>query len=113
MTSIRESIRHRYSSIKPLPAGLYHYQAPSDAPDHFRLHLRLEPDGSGVLIVNASTVLHLNTTAAEYAYHFVHNSSQEHVARSMATRYHVSRNQVLRDFTDFKVIKCSTRAYGN
>ena len=102
MTTIRESIRRLFIPFEPLPAGLYHYQAPSEAPDHFRLHLRIEPDGSGVLIVNASTVLHLNTSAAEFAYHLLRGSSQEEVARSMAVRYHVSQAQVLQDFTDFK-----------
>jgi hypothetical protein len=102
MTTIRESIRRLFIPFEPLPAGLYHYQAPSEAPDHFRLHLRIEQDGSGVLIVNASTVLHLNITAAEYAYHLVSRSSQEEVARSMAVRYHVTRAQIVQDFTDFK-----------
>lgn len=102
MTTIRESIRRLFIPFEPLPAGLYHYQAPSEAPDHYRLHLRIEQDGSGVLIVNASTILHLNTTATEYAYHLLRGSSQEEVARAMAARYHASQAQILHDFTDFK-----------
>ncbi len=35
-----------FPPIQPLPAGVYHYQAPADAPLPYRLHLRLEPDGS-------------------------------------------------------------------
>jgi len=102
MTTIRESIRRLFAPVEPLPAGIYHYQAPPEEPDHYRLHLRLEPDGTGVLIVNASTVLHLNTTAAEYAYHLVRCTSHEDVARSMAVRYHATQAQILQDFTDFK-----------
>ena len=49
---------------------------PADQPP-YRIHLRLQRDGSGVLIVNAATVLHLNPTAAEYAYHFIKGSDPE------------------------------------
>ncbi|MCK7482054.1 MAG: hypothetical protein M0C28_36560 [Candidatus Moduliflexus flocculans] len=35
------------------------------------MHLRLQQDGSGILIINASTILQLNPTAAEYAFHFI------------------------------------------
>ncbi|MFO7624726.1 MAG: hypothetical protein R6V73_10270, partial [Anaerolineales bacterium] len=71
MTSIRENIRRLFEPSQPLPPGTYHYQAPPEDPDDYRLHLRLEPDGTGLLIINASTVLHLNQTAAEYAYYLV------------------------------------------
>ncbi len=102
MTSIRESIRRWFQPVQPLPAGTFHYQAPPDAPQPYRLHLRLEPDGDGLLILNASTVLHLNPTAAEYAYHLVQNTPEEEAARSLSSRYRVSRQQTLGDFRDFK-----------
>jgi len=66
------------------------------------LHLRLEPDGDGVLIVNASTVLHLNQTAAEYAFHLVQDSPEEEAAAEVAARYQVSKKQALADFQNFK-----------
>ncbi len=102
MTSIREAVRNLFTQKEPLPAGVYHYQAPPDAEFPYRLHLRLEPDGDGVLIVNASTVLHLNQTAAEYAYHLVKGTSDEGTARQIATRYQVTTKQALADFQDLK-----------
>jgi len=42
--------------------GIYHYRREL-ADRLLRLHLRVEPDGSGLLVVNASGVLHLNATA--------------------------------------------------
>lgn len=101
MTSIREAIRRRFAPVKPLPPGVYHYQAPPDAEYPYRLHLRLESDGSGILIVNASTVLHLNRTASEYAYHYVHQTPEEELANQFASRYHVSKQKALRDYKDF------------
>lgn len=80
---------------------MYHYQAPPDDPRNYRLHLRVEEDGRGVLIVNAATVLHLNETATEYAYYFIHNLSPEQVARLMARRYRVEKAQAAQDYRDF------------
>lgn len=101
MTSIRESIRRQFTSIKPLAPGIYHYQAPQDDPRNYRLHLRIETNGNGVLIVNASTVLHLNQTAAEYAYYLIQGTEEEEVANSVATRYRVDYQQALQDYADF------------
>lgn len=102
MTSIREIIRKSFSPKQPLPAGIYQYQAPPDADFPYRLHLRIESDGNGILIVNASTVLHLNQTAAEFAYHMVNETPEDAVVRQVASRYRISKDQSAKDFEDFK-----------
>lgn len=102
MTSIRESITRRFAPPQPLSHGLYHYQSPPDNPLNYRLHLRIEPSGNGVLIINASTVLHLNTTATEYAYHIVSDTPEEEVSQIVAKRYRVGRKQALQDFTNLQ-----------
>lgn len=101
MTSVREALRRFFTPIRSLPPGVYHYQAPPDDPRNYRLHLRLEADGSGILIVNAATILHLNQTAAEYAYHLVTGSSNIQAARSVAARYRISAHQAMQDYRDF------------
>jgi organic radical activating enzyme len=98
MTSIRETFQRIFSSPSPLPAGMYHYQAPPDDPRNYRLHLRIEPDGSGTLIINASTILHLNLTATEYAYYIVKNEPVEQVVKNVATRFKVSKDQARKDY---------------
>ncbi len=50
-----------------MTAGIYEYHTPPDSPQQFRLHLRVEKDGHGVLLINAAKVLHLNQTATEHA----------------------------------------------
>jgi hypothetical protein len=98
MAHIFQSIREWFSPVQTLPAGMYHYSSPPQDPRNYRLHLRLEPDGRGILIVNASTILHLNQTAAEYAYYIVHNLAQDQVAHKMSARYHVSSDQARSDY---------------
>lgn len=102
MAKIIQSIKQRLEPAAPLPPGVYQYQSPADDPLNYRLHLRLEADGSGLLIVNASTVLHLNATAAEYAYHLVQRTPQDEVAKQVASRYRVSRARALGDFANLK-----------
>jgi hypothetical protein len=100
MTSTLSPLRRLFTPIHPLQPGLYHYQSPPEDPRNYRLHLRLEQDGSGVLIVNASTILHLNQTAAEYAYFLVQNEPTSQVARRMAARYRVSKEQACQDYEE-------------
>jgi len=89
-----------FTPVQPVPAGFYHYQSPPSDPRNYRLHLRVEEDGSGMLIVNASTVLHLNQTATDYAYYFVHNQPADLVAQNMSRRYDVNPAQAAKDYSD-------------
>jgi organic radical activating enzyme len=97
MNMIGRFFRKSTPAIKP---GIYHYQAPPDDPRNYRLHLRVEPDMRGLLIVNAATVLHLNETATEYAYHLIQNTPPEKAAVEIAARYQVDRSQALADYQD-------------
>jgi len=90
----------RFSKVQPLPVGTHHLQTTQDERP-YRLHLRLRNDGSGILILNASTVLHLNPTAAEYAFHFIKGTAPEEAAKQISARYRVSKGTALEDFNDF------------
>ncbi len=101
MSALIKNLRNHFQAVSALPAGMYHFQSPPDAPTPFRMHLRLEADGSGVLILNASTVLHLNQTAAECAYQWVKDSPPEKAAKAISARYRVSPKQAMHDYLDF------------
>ena len=101
MAPLIKSLRDRFQPVAALPTGVHHYQSKPASPSAFRLHLRLEADGSGILIVNASTILHLNQTAAEYAYQWVKDRTPEEAAKAIAARYRVNRKQALQDYQDF------------
>jgi hypothetical protein len=98
--NIINRISDRFTKVTPLPAGTYHLQTTLDEKP-YRLHLRLNADGTGLLIVNASTVLQLNATAAEYGYHLVKSNSAEEAAKQISTRYHVSKERAIQDYNDF------------
>lgn len=101
MSTFFARIRQRFSPVTPLPESMHHFQAaPEDAPP-YRLHLRLRKDGTAVLVVNAATILHLNPTAAEYAYHMVKGTPPERAAREISSRYRINRRIALQDYQDF------------
>ena len=91
------------SLLKPpglLPAGIYHYQTPAESDFQYRLHLRISENGEGLLIINASTILHLNQTAAEYIYHLIKETPLEELAGKISKRYQVNRNDARLDFIE-------------
>jgi len=90
----------RFSKVQPLPEGTHHLQAMQNERP-YRLHLRLQNDGSGILILNASTILQLNPTAAEYAFHFIKGTEPDEAAKQVAARYRISKGMALEDYKDF------------
>ncbi|MEE8356242.1 MAG: radical SAM protein [Anaerolineales bacterium] len=102
MNNIFTSISQLFKSAEPIPAGVYHFQSPPDSDSQYRLHLRVEDGGKGLLIINASTILHLNQSATEYAYHLIKKTSLEKVSQKIARRYHINRSDARRDFIEFK-----------
>jgi hypothetical protein len=86
---------------EPLPAAIHTYKSGPDEPA-YRLHLRLLKDGSGILIVNAATVLHLNATGAEFAHQMMKGTQPEETAKLISQRYRINMSQALKDYTDFR-----------
>jgi radical SAM protein with 4Fe4S-binding SPASM domain len=77
---------------------LHHLRVHDGEHRGLRLHLRLEKDGSGVLIINASRVLFLNRTAAEYIKSFMRGESEDETVRKIVKRYRVDVETVRRDY---------------
>jgi hypothetical protein len=98
--NILNRITEQFSKVQPLPVGTHHLQATRDEKP-YRLHLRLQKDGSGLLILNASTVLQLNPTAAEYAFHFIKGTEPIEAAKQISKRYRVDQATALADFESF------------
>jgi len=90
-----------FTPAKALPEGVYHLQALAPDEKPYRLHLRLQKGGAGILILNASTVLQLNPTAAEFAFHFIQGSRPEDAARAISNRYRIKKSLALLDYNDF------------
>ncbi len=101
MPNLIESIKELFAQKEPQPAGMYTYQTPPEAEQQYRLHLRIENDGTGILVINASTVLHLNQTAVEFAYHLIEHTDTDAVVEAVAKRYRMDREHIREDYQAF------------
>ncbi|MBA4375479.1 MAG: hypothetical protein C0401_04810 [Anaerolinea sp.] len=99
---INTFIKNILYTPKPLPVGNYQAILKIDTGPSYRLHLRIEDHGLGTLILNASTIMHLNTTAAEFAYHLIKQTPVEIVVAEVMKRYRVTPEEAAQDFQDFK-----------
>lgn len=87
----------------PLSAGLYQATVTIGEDGHAaRMHLRVEPDGRGLLVVNGHVILHLNQTATEYAYHLIQGTQPEQAAVEVSRRYGIKQTEALNDFTSLR-----------
>ncbi len=81
-------------------AGLYHYQRQNEQ-EKARIHLRIDPDGNGVLLINASRILHLNGTAAAMAFLALNEAPEKDAITALTRRYSVSSAQAKSDYNQF------------
>ncbi len=79
---------------------LFHYQREQDG-ERSRLHLRLDADGHGTLIVNANRVLHLNPTAALMARLLLEGKGEKEIIKEISDSYQVDRSQLASDLSTF------------
>lgn len=63
-----------------------------------RLQLRVEPDGSGVLVVNASAILHLNSTATLLMKLMLEGSSKADAVAFVRKRYRGGADHIAEDY---------------
>ena len=81
---------------------LYHY-ARDEGGEKSRVHLRLDRDGTGTLIVNANRVMHLNPTAALMAYLVLERVPDKEAIRTIQKEYRVSTSLAYADLSSFRM----------
>jgi len=101
MKLINNLLKQYFPPIQYLSPGIYHTRSQTISKNRNRLHLRIEKSGEGILIINAKTVMHLNTTATEFAYHLIKKTPEMQVINSMANRYNISKDQAIQDYHNF------------
>ncbi|TET81583.1 radical SAM protein, partial [candidate division TA06 bacterium] len=94
-------VKKWFERPKPLSKGMYHLRAEGEF-GGYRLHLRIENDGRGILLVDASKVLHLNQTAAELAMHIIEATPVEDLISQMRKRYKVDAEALRKDYEKMK-----------
>lgn len=81
-------------------AGLFHYLREYQE-EKLRVHLRIDPDGTGTLILNASSVMHLNPSATMMARLILEGEEERKAVKAIQQAFQVSRSQALADYQNF------------
>lgn len=82
-------------------AKIHHYRF-DDGEEKSRVHLRLDPDGHGTLMVNANRVIHLNPTAALMAFLVLENKPEVEAIRQIRNTYKIDARQAGLDLADIR-----------
>ncbi len=102
MNLISEFFNRSSSVVNSPSSGLYHYVR-EDEFEKSRIHLRIDPDGHGALIVNASSVMHLNPTAALMAYLILEKADEKRAVNIIHKKYRVNKSQARADLSTFNL----------
>lgn len=90
----------KFQSLETLESGtrLYHYLR-EDQDEKSRIHLRVDPDGNGTLIVNANRIMHLNPTAAWMAWMILEGRNEAETINAMSKKWKVGKRQLADDYS--------------
>jgi len=91
-----------------IPQGRYTYRGRGDFTG-LALQLRVEPDGQGLLVINANTVLYLNETAAAHAFFFMQGMTTDEAVKKIKRMYRVNK-KTARDYHERLIYTVSTLA---
>jgi len=83
-------------------SGIYHYRK-EEQDGKMRIHLRIDPDGHGILIINANRVVHLNPSATFMAYLHLEGFDVDQIGRVMHKQFQVTASQAKEDYRDFSL----------
>ena len=113
---IKESAGHLQRIFSPngsLPhPGLYHYRIDFDG-GYSRVHLRVNPDLTGCLVIDAAQMIHLNPAATVIAYHYLNGASETSIIKMVNQAFSVDQREIADDVNQtISHIKELTRADG-
>lgn len=80
--------------------GIYHFEQQKDHSKN-RIHLRVENDGNGLLLVNAARAYHLNPSATAMAYWQLSEYTENEILNSLTTHFEIEDDQLVVDAKSF------------
>ncbi len=87
------------SPVEKPKQGLYHYTYAKDI-EKSRIHLRIEQDGSGVVMINADRILHVNPTAMWITKLHLEQHSAQEICVMLSAAFGIKKREVQQDVQD-------------
>ena len=92
------------SALEPIPPGLYHYIRENQG-QYTRFHLRVETDGAGMLLANATAAAHLSPAGVVITKGMMENLSETSIQRDLRARFTgATPEQIQKDFTKVRIL---------
>ncbi|MBP7195858.1 MAG: radical SAM protein [Anaerolineaceae bacterium] len=85
--------------IRPLTEGIYQYDF-ADSVSKSRVHLRVDPDLSGLLVANASRIVHLNPSALYMAFLTLEKVPEKEALRALKDRFSAPMRQLKQGYLE-------------
>lgn len=98
--SFADKIKRAFSRSSIPEEGILHYRL-IEGNEKKRVHLRIDPDGQGLLIINANQVIHLNPSAALMAFLHLEGKSELEISRALHRKFQVSHSRAHHDYQSF------------
>ncbi len=102
LKSLFGNLKGSISVSAPPDPGIYHYQR-EEPEGKSRIHLRIDPNGSGLLIINANRVIQLNPSAAFMAYLHLEEITFKEAVRAFRKQYRVKKSLAQEDYLIFSL----------
>jgi radical SAM protein with 4Fe4S-binding SPASM domain len=94
-------LEKRSSKKNGIQPGLFHFLI-IEKQEKSRIHLRIEPDGNGLMVINASRIYNLNPSATFMAKRILEQSTKEMILREMHRTFKVNLEQARTDLDQFQ-----------
>jgi radical SAM protein with 4Fe4S-binding SPASM domain len=90
--------RQNYNKLPA--AGIYHFDQQKEHSKN-RIHLRVEEDGNGLLLVNAARAYHLNPSAVAMAFWSLSGRSETEIMTALKINFEIDHTQQVEDASSF------------
>ncbi len=89
-------------TVIPAPShGLHHFHW-DHGQQKSRVHLRIDPDETGLLIINANRVFQLNPSATHMAYYALNRTPSVQAVSNLSREFNVPKKDLLKDYLDYQ-----------
>ncbi len=85
--------------LKTPDPGVYHFVKGENG-NSSRLHLRIDTDGSGILLLNANQIFHLNPSSTLFTFLYLNNASIQQMVSVTKRQFNISNADLVHDYKE-------------
>jgi radical SAM protein with 4Fe4S-binding SPASM domain len=99
-SSTKNNLKNNPESTIALRPGVHHFLIKKEN-EKARIHLRVEQDGNGILLINASRIYNLNPSATMMAHMLLKDTPEKSIIQQLCKSFRVTAKQAKTDLEQF------------